>query len=126
MGLIYAYTVRFMAIAYSSVDSSMSKISPNIVLAARALGASPYRLIFKIKLPLILPGILAGAILVFVDVMKELPITMMLRPLGYDTLAIWVWQMSAESLWTDTALPALAIVLVGLVPIRLLLSAEKR
>jgi len=124
-GLVYAYTVRFMAIAYSSVDSSMDKIPPNVVLAARALGAAPYRLIFKIKLPLILPGILAGTILVFVDVMKELPITVMLRPLGYDTLAIWVWQMAAESLWTDTALPALAIVLVGLVPIKLLLNVGK-
>lgn len=125
VGLVYAYIVRFMAISYSSVDSSLDKISPNIILAARALGASSYRLIFKIQLPLILPGILAGAILVFVDVMKELPITMMLRPFGYDTLAIWVWQMAAESLWTDTALPALAIVLVGLIPIKLLLDAGK-
>lgn len=121
-GLIYAYTVRFMAVAYSSVESSMEKITPQTVLAARALGAGPYRLTFKIKLPLILPGILAGAILVFVDVMKELPITVMLRPLGYDTLAIWVWQMASESLWTSTAFPALAIVLAGLLPIKLLLN----
>jgi iron(III) transport system permease protein len=125
VGLLYAYTVRFMAVAYSSVDSSLDKITPNIVLAARALGAGPYRLIFRIKLPLILPGLVAGAILVFVDVMKELPITVLLRPLGYDTLAIWVWQMAAESLWTATALPALAIVLAGLLPIKLLLAVGK-
>ena len=122
VGLIYAYTVRFMAVAYSSVESSMDKISPNTILAARALGAGPFRLIYKIRLPLILPGVMAGAILVFVDVMKELPITIILRPLGYDTLAIWVWQMAAESLWTATALPALFIVLAGLLPVMLLLN----
>ncbi|MBS3948156.1 MAG: iron ABC transporter permease, partial [Dethiobacter sp.] len=122
IGLIYAYTVRFMAVAYSSVESSMDKISPNTILAARVLGAGPFRLIYKVKLPLILPGVMAGAILVFVDVMKELPITVILRPLGYDTLAIWVWQMAAESLWTATALPALFIVLAGLLPVILLLN----
>lgn len=120
MGLIYAYIVRFMAIAHNSVDASMDKIPPNTVLAARSLGASPLRTLMQVKIPLMLPGILAGAVLVFVDVMKELPITVLLRPLGYDTLAIWIWQMAAESLWTDTALPALFIVLVGLLPIRVL------
>lgn len=125
VGLIYAYVVRFMAVSYSSVDSSMEKIAPNTVLAARALGAGPWRLTFSIKLPLIWPGIIAGAVLVFVDVMKELPITLMLRPLGYDTLAVWVWQMAAESLWTGTALPALAIVVAGLLPVKLLLDAGR-
>lgn len=124
VGLVYAYIVRFMAIAFSSVDSSLEKIPPNTVLAARVLGASPLRLIFKVKLPLIMPGIIAGAILVFVDVMKELPITVLLRPMSYDTLAIWVWQMAAESLWTDTALPALFIVIAGLIPIKMLLSRK--
>ncbi len=125
VGLIYAYTVRFMAVAYNSVDASLEKIPPNTTLAARILGASTTRLITAVQLPLIMPGIVAGAILVFVDVMKELPITMMLRPLGYDTLAIWVWQMAAESLWASTALPALVIVLAGLIPIKLLLSQSK-
>ncbi|MCL5886762.1 MAG: iron ABC transporter permease [Actinobacteria bacterium] len=125
VGLTYAYAVRFMAIAYSSVDSSMDKISPNIVSAARSLGAGPLRSIVRIKLPLILPGLLAGATLVFVDVMKELPITVMLRPFGYDTLAIWVWQMAAESLWSAAALPALAIVVAGLLPIKLLIGLGK-
>ena len=125
IGLVYAYVVRFMAIAYGSVDSSMDKIPPNTVLAARMLGANAFRIIFKIKLPLILPGIIAGAVLVFVDVMKELPITVVLRPMSYDTLAIWVWQMAAESLWTDTALPALAIVLVGILPVWILMRKSK-
>ena len=126
IGLIYAYIVRFMAIAYGSVDSSMDKIPPNTVLAARILGADAFRIIFKIKFPLILPGIIAGAVLVFVDVMKELPITVVLRPMSYDTLSIWVWQMAAESLWTDTALPALAIVLVGILPVWMLMRKSKK
>jgi len=124
VGLLYAYVVRFMAIAYSSVDASMEKIAPNTVLAARALGANPARILFSVQLPLIIPGVVAGAVLVFVDVMKELPITVMMRPMGYDTLSVWVWQMAAESLWTSTALPALIIVLVGLVPIKILLDAS--
>lgn len=124
VGLMYAYVVRFMAIAYSSIDASLEKITPNTVLAARALGADAKRVMFAVQLPLITPGVVAGAVLVFVDVMKELPITVMLRPMGYDTLAVWVWQMAAESLWTSTALPALIIVLVGLVPIKFLLDAS--
>jgi len=125
IGLVYAYTVRFMAVAYNGVDSSLEKIPPNTTLAARVLGAGRLRLITQVQLPLILPGILAGAVLVFVDVMKELPITIMLRPFGYDTLAIWVWQMAAESLWQSVALPALVIVLAGLIPVKLLLSQSK-
>lgn len=124
LGLVYAYTARFMAVAHSSIDASMDKIAPNTVLAARSLGAGSLRLGYQIKLPLILPGITAGAVLVFVDVMKELPITVMLRPFGYDTLAIWVWQMAAESLWASAALPALAIVATGLIPVKLLLDAS--
>ncbi|HET6498834.1 MAG TPA: iron ABC transporter permease [Coriobacteriia bacterium] len=124
IGLAYAYTARFMAVAHGSIDASMEKIAPNTVLAARSLGAGPVRLGYQIKLPLILPGITAGAVLVFVDVMKELPITVMLRPFGYDTLAIWVWQMAAESLWASAAIPALAIVATGLIPVKLLLEAS--
>ncbi|WP_299430069.1 iron ABC transporter permease [uncultured Meiothermus sp.] len=117
VGLVYAYVVRFIANSFSSIDASLEKITPNIIAAARVLGASPWRLLWQIKFPLILPGMLAGATLVFADVMKELPITMMLRPFGQDTLAIWVWQMAAESLWSGASLPALIIVLVGLLPV---------
>jgi iron(III) transport system permease protein len=121
VGLTYAYVVRFMAVAYNSVEASFDKVKPNITAAARTLGASPRRLLWQVHLPLIAPGVLAGAILVFVDVMKELPMTMILRPFGYDTLAIWVWQMAAESLWAGASLPALTIVLVGLLPVAVLM-----
>ncbi|HSW35282.1 MAG TPA: iron ABC transporter permease [Candidatus Limnocylindrales bacterium] len=126
VGLVYAYTVRFMAVGYSSVDSSLEKITPNITAAAQVLGANPWRLMWRIHLPLVAPGLLAGATLVFVDVMKELPITVMLRPFGYDTLAVWVWQMAAESVWAGASLPALAIILAGLVPVIFLTRATTR
>ncbi|HSV30997.1 MAG TPA: iron ABC transporter permease [Atribacteraceae bacterium] len=126
MGLLYAYVVRFMAISFNSVDTSLEKITPNIAAAARVLGAKPWRLAWRIHWPLVAPGMLAGATLVFVDVMKELPITVMLRPFGYDTLAVWVWQMAAESAWAGASLPALVIVLAGLVPVALLTRAASR
>ncbi|NOZ59048.1 MAG: iron ABC transporter permease [Euryarchaeota archaeon] len=117
VGLIYAYTVKFMTIAYSAVDSSLSRITPSIIGAARSLGARPLEVVRDIQAPMAVPGIAAGAVLVFVDVMKELPITLILRPFGYDTLAVWVWQMAAESLWGGAALPALTIVLAGIIPV---------
>jgi len=120
-GLIYAYVVRFMAVAFNSVESSLEKVTPSITMAARTLGATPQRVLWRIHLPLIAPGLLAGLVLVFVDVMKELPITLILRPFGYDTLAIWVWQMAAESLWAGAALPALVIVAVGVLPVVLVI-----
>ncbi len=123
VGLIYAYAVRFMAVSYNSVDSSLEKITPNIAMAARVLGATPWTLLWRIQLPLVAPGLLVGATLVFVDVLKELPITVMLRPFGYDTLAIWVWQMAAESIWAGAAFPALMIVAAGLVPVAWLTRA---
>jgi len=126
VGLVYAYVVRFMAVSFNSVDSSLEKVTPNITSAARILGAGPWRIVWRIHLPLVAPGMLAGAILVFVDVMKELPITVMLRPFGYDTLAVWVWQMAAESVWAGASLPALVIVLAGMVPVVLLMRAGSR
>jgi iron(III) transport system permease protein len=125
-GLVYAYVVRFMSISFSSVDASLQKITPNVTAAARVMGAGPWRLLWRIHLPLVAPGMLAGAILVFVDVMKELPITLMLRPFGYDTLAVWVWQMAAESIWGGASLPALVIVLVGLMPVVFLTRVAAR
>jgi iron(III) transport system permease protein len=126
VGLVYAYVVRFLSVSYSSVDSSLEKITPNVTAAARLLGAGPWRLLWRIHFPLVAPGMLAGAILVFVDVMKELPITMMLRPFGHDTLAVWVWQMAAESVWGGASLPALVIVLAGLVPVFFLMRVDAR
>ena len=125
-GLVYGYVVRFMAVAYNSVDAGLDKITPNITMAARLLRAGQWRIMWRIHLPLVAPAIYTGAALVFVDVMKELPITIMLRPFGYDTLAVWVWQMAAESMWAGAALPAITIVLTGLLPVIFLTRATAR
>lgn len=120
IGLIYAYVVRFMAKGYYSVEASLEKVTPSMDDAARTLGATPGRVLRRIHVPLVRVGMFTGAVLIFVDIMKELPITLLLRPFGYDTLAVWVWQMASESMWSAAALPALTIVVTGLIPVALL------
>ncbi len=125
-GLLYAYLVRFLAIAYSSTEASLDKVTPQLVEAARCMGAGQARIIRRIHTPLVRAGLLAGVILVFVDVMKELPVTLMLRPFGMDTLAIWTYMLAAESFWQAAAIPALFIVGAGVVPVILLVRAGDR
>jgi iron(III) transport system permease protein len=120
LGLIIAYLVRFNALSFLAIDSRMSRIDPHLDDAARALGADRARVLADVHLPLLKPGILAGGLLVLVEVMKELPATALLRPLGHDTLAITVWEATKDSRLAAAALPALLIVLVGLVPVILL------
>ncbi|MCU0494123.1 MAG: iron ABC transporter permease [Chloroflexaceae bacterium] len=123
VGLLYAYLVRFLAVALNSVDASLEKVTPRLVEAARCMGASRTRILGRVHAPLVQAGLLAGAILVFVDVMKELPVTILLRPFGMDTLAIWTYMLAAESYWQAAAIPALVIVLAGLLPVALLVRA---
>ena len=111
--LLFAYVSRFMAIAYSSIEASAQQIKPVLTQSARLLGSSHLRLIGRIYLPIMTPGILAGGLLVAVDVMKELPATYLLRPFGWDTLAIQVYELSAEGLFERAAVPALIMVLFG-------------
>ncbi len=111
--LIFSYVSRFMAIAYSSIEASAQQIKPVFTQSARLLGASRLRLIWQVYLPMMTPGILAGGLLVAVDVMKELPATYLLRPFGWDTLAIQVYELSAEGLFERAAIPALIMVLFG-------------
>ena len=120
LGLIIAYVVRFHALAYFSIESRMTRISPNLDDAARALGADRARVLADVHLPLLGPGLFAAALLVLVEVMKELPATALLRPLGGDTLAITVWEATKDSRFDTAALPALLIVAVGLLPVVLL------
>ncbi len=126
MALVYAYLVRFMAVAYRPVEASLGKVTPSMDMAARSLGASPMTTLRRIHAPLMGAGILAGVVLVFVDVMKELPATLFLRPIGYDTLATRVWQFTAEALWVEAALPALTIVLAGVIPVAILIRESRR
>ena len=117
VALIYAYLVRFLPVAFGSVESSLGTIRPSLDDAARSLGETPSKILVKIHIPLMTGGILTGIMLVFVDVMKELPATLVIRPFNFDTLAIRVYQYASDELLSDAAAPALAIVLVGMIPV---------
>ena len=97
-----------------------SQFSLLLILNVCVVGVSGLQMFFKVHLPILRPAILTGALLVFVDVMKELPITLMTRPFGWDTLAVRVFQLTTEGEWHRAALPALGIVVVGLIPVILL------
>jgi iron(III) transport system permease protein len=118
--LIFAYIVRFLAVAFGSVESSLGKIKPSLDDASRSLGYGSTSTLFKVHVPLMTGGLLSSMILVFVDVMKELPATLVLRPFNFDTLAIRVYQYASDERLIEASAPALAIVLAGLFPVILL------
>jgi iron(III) transport system permease protein len=125
-GLTYAYVVRFLAVAHSSVEASLETVPPVLEEAARTLGAGPLRVLYRIHLPLVSRGLFTAAILVFVDVMKELPITLLLRPFRMDTLAIWAYLLAAEGFWEAAAVPSLSILVAGLAPVFILVRLSGR
>ena len=104
----------------------MTAIPESLDAAARSLGASRGRLLSEVHLPLLAPAIATAALLVFVEVLKELPATVLLRPLGIDTLAVAVWEATKESLYETAAFPALCIVAVGIVPVVVLVRLTDR
>ncbi|MCP8941122.1 iron ABC transporter permease [Alsobacter sp. SYSU M60028] len=119
--VVVAYTVRFLGIAAGGIESGMSRISTHMDDAARTLGRRPGEILRLIHLPLARPALASAALLVFVDAMKELPATLLLRPLNADTLATAVYAQAARGVFEDGALAALAIVLAGLAPVLLML-----
>lgn len=119
--MLMAYGVRFMAVAYSPIENNYLRITPSIDDAAHSLGLTGMQVLRRVHLPIVQRGILTAMVLVFVDVMKELPITLMTRPFGFNTLAVHVFELSSEGLWERAALPSLAIMLVGLIPVMLLI-----
>jgi iron(III) transport system permease protein len=121
-----AYLVRFMVVAYSPLENSLARIRPSLPEAARSLGVSGRQLLRRVYLPLLLPGTLSAALLVFVDVLKEMPATLLLRPFGWDTLSVRVFELTSEGEWARAALPALTLVLVGLLPMILLIRRSAR
>jgi iron(III) transport system permease protein len=125
VGLVVAYLVRFHALAYFALDARMARMDPSLDDAARGLGADADRVLSDIHLPLLWPGMTTAALLVFVEVMKELPATALLRPLGGDTLAIAVWEATKDSRFDTAALPALLIVLLGIVPVVALIRQSR-
>lgn len=122
MGLVYAYSVRFMTLGYGGIHSVLQQVSTTIEGSARTLGHTQNQVFWRIHLPLIRNGILVSAILVFVDAMKELSITMVLKPLNFDTLSTHVFAYASDGLLEQSALGALTIVIVGIIPVMCLWS----
>jgi iron(III) transport system permease protein len=121
--LVLAYVTRFLAVAFAPVEAGLESIRPSLLDAARSLGATPWQLLRRIHIPMLKPGLLTALILVFVDVMKEMPATLIMRPFGWDTLAVRIYSMTAEGQWERAALPALTLLLAGLVPVLLLVRS---
>ena len=111
--LIFAYVVRFVPQALASVDSALQTVNPHLEEAARGLGRRPLGVLLTITAPLIRPGLLAGAALVFLSAMKELPATLLLRPIGFDTLATEVWTATSAAAYAEAAPPALLLIFVS-------------
>lgn len=124
--LIYAYLVRFLAVSYNAVEASLGKVTANLEGAARTLGLGPWATLKRVHLPMIRGSILTAALLVFVDVMKELPATLIMRPFNFDTLAVRAYELASDERLREAAPAALAIVLVGIVPVILLSLAIAR
>jgi iron(III) transport system permease protein len=118
--IVFAYSVRFLAVSTGSVESSLAKVTPSMDMASRSLGLNPLQTLRRVHLPLIRGGLLTAVLVVFVDSMKELPATLILRPFNYDTLATYVYQYASDEMLETSALSAMLIVLVGIVPVILL------
>ena len=121
--LVVAYTVRFLAMSFGAIESGLSKVTANMDMAARTLGHGPTATLARVHLPLIRGSALTGGVLVFVDTMKELPATLVLRPFNFETLATYVYQFASDELLEECALAALTIVAAGILPVILLSRA---
>jgi len=124
--MLLAYLVRFLAVGYNPIDSAMGRITRSIDEAALAMGLSGRAILRRVHLPMLKGSLLTAATLVFVDVMKEMPITLMTRPFGWDTLAVRIFEMTSEGQWERAALPSVALVLAGLIPIILFTRQSER
>ncbi|WP_370263973.1 ABC transporter permease [Limnobacter sp.] len=126
LALVYAYNVRFTSAALQSVDSGLQQITRHIDESARVLGRTPRQVLWQVHLPVLKGSLATGMLLVMVDVIKELPATLVLRPFDFDTLAVKSYQFASDERLTEAAVPALMIVLVALVPILLLIRQGAR
>jgi iron(III) transport system permease protein len=124
--LLFAYLVRFLALALNTVEAGLAKINRNLDDAARVLGRTPGRTLLRVHVPLLWSSVLTAVILVFVDVLKELPATLILRPFNFETLAVRVYRFASDERLAEASTAALAIVLVGLLPVILLSRAIAR
>jgi iron(III) transport system permease protein len=126
VALAIAYVIRFVAIPAGSIEAALTRIPPSLEQASRLLGESSGRTLWRVHLPLLKPALAASALLVFVDTMKELPATLLLRPLNFETLATWLYAEAARGTYEEGAVAALAIVVAGLLPVILLARTNLR
>ncbi|MBX2855028.1 MAG: hypothetical protein KTR21_08570, partial [Rhodobacteraceae bacterium] len=124
--LVFAYVVRFMAIALQTVEAALGKVTPSMDHAARALGRSETGALRDVHAPMIRGGLLTAALIVFVDVMKELPATLIMRPFNFDTLAVQAYRLASDERLSQASTPSLAIVAVGLIPVVILAGQIRR
>ncbi|CAM2065006.1 Iron ABC transporter permease [Sulfidibacter corallicola] len=124
--VLAAYLVRFLAVAYQPIQSAMQRIRPNMDESARSLGYSRLAILRRIHLPLLRNGLLTACLIVIIDVMKEMPITLMTRPFGWDTLAVRIFELTSEGHYERAALPASMLVLTGLIPVAMLMWVGNR
>lgn len=119
--LLLAYLIRFMAVASGPLDTALARIRPALPEAAHSLGHTGAGVFWRVYLPLLMPGLLSAGLLVFVDVLKEMPATLLMRPFGWDTLAVRIHSLTAEGNWPEAALPAITLVATGLLPVIVLI-----
>jgi iron(III) transport system permease protein len=124
--MLIAYLVRFLAVAHGPLDSAMQRVTSSLDEAARGFGLDGWSILRRVHLPMLKGGLFSAATLVFVDVMKEMPITLMTRPFGWDTLAVRIFELTSEGQWEQAALPSVTLVLAGLVPIAFFMRQADR
>jgi iron(III) transport system permease protein len=118
--VVLAYMARFMAVALNALDAGMATVSPRIDAVARTLGRSPGSLLVRVHLPVLKGSLLSGLLIVFVDTMKELPATLIMRPFDFDTLAVQAHRLAADERLAQAAVPSLVIAAIGLLPVVLI------
>lgn len=124
--LIYALSSRFLTVAFNSVDGGLARIPPSLDASARSLGAKPARVLARIYAPLLRPSLLAAAALVFIDTLRELPATLILRPFNLETLATRTYRLASDERLIEASIPALILLGAGLLPVLLLARSMKR
>ena len=116
-GLVLGYSARFMSLSYRTLDAGLERVTPSMDGASRTLGSGSGATLRRVHLPLVRPSLLVAALLVFVDTMKELPLTLLMRPFNFETLATFVYQLASDELLEECALGALTIVAAGVIPV---------
>jgi len=123
IALMFAYVVRFLAVSLNTVEASVEKITPNMEMAAQTMGVTGLNAIFRVHIPIISGSVMTALLLVFVDVLKELPATLIMRPFGFETLAVRAYELASDERLAEAAGPSIAIVAAGIIPVIILSRA---